>query len=454
VITPAFENVERAIGRLEALRPSVRTELEIPELAADEAELYFVSDGVTIDLGRISTEATLVSVFEPADNVGITRFEARALPAEPSHYEAYLEVRNHSETSKNVVLQVSGTGSQGARREVELEPGQTIGEIFDLGSFRRGPIRAAVTARGDSLDVDNFAYSYLPIPSKKRVLLVSSGSAYLETLLELDRQVELFRMTPEEYVGRTAADVTIFDRHAPDAPPNHPYVLIRPPRRAWLQVDEEEIAQPEVGTWDRDHRVFETVALEDLVVDRAARAHAPEAQLLAGSSEDPLILAGTEPTKWLLITFALEDSNLPLLPGFPILLSNTLSWLSGEPTVVTRSAGTVEIPMPRARVTTLEGTEVLSHEMGERSYFETEELGLYLAVSNKERLHVAVNFNGENVLDPNRTHFSEDDREGTSGSQAEVGGSVAWAEIWIGLLLLAVGLLMLEWWTYHRRRTI
>ena len=351
VTTPAFEDLEQAIGRLEALRPSMRTELETPELAVGDAELSFVSDGVMIDPDRISTEANMVSVFELADNVGITHFEPRSLPANPSHYEAYLEVRNHSGTTKNAVLQVSGTGSQGARREVELGPGETKGEIFDLGSFRRGPVRAAVTAGGDSLDVDNFAYSYLPIPSKKRVLLVSAGNAYLETLLELDPNVELQRSTPEEYTGGTAADVTLFDRHAPQTPPNRPCMLFRPPPRAWLPVDDEEIAQPEVGTWDRNHRVLENVVLEDLVVDRAVRARDTETQLLVGSSADPLILAGTEPSKWLLFTFALEDSNLPLLPGFPILLSNALSWLSGDPIVVARSAGTVEIPIPSAVVT-------------------------------------------------------------------------------------------------------
>jgi hypothetical protein len=454
VTTPAFEDLERALGRLEALRPSMRTELETPELAVGDAELSFVSDGVMIDPDRISTDPNIVSVFELADNVGITRLEPRPLPAHPSHYEAYLEVRNHSGTTKNTVLRVSGAGSQGARREVELEPGETKGEIFDLGSFRRGPIRASVTAGGDSLDADNFAYSYLPIPSKKRVLLVSSGNAYLETLLELDPNVELERSTPEAYTGGTAADVTLFDRCAPEAPPNRPYVLFRPPRRGWLPVEDEEIVQPEIGTWDRSHRVLENVALEDLVVDRAVRARDTEAQRLAGSPADPLILAGTEPTKWLLLTFALEDSNLPLLPGFPILLSNALSWLSGDPIVVARSAGTVEISIPSAVVTTLEGTRVPSYGMEERTYFETDEPGLYLAANDKERLHVAVNLNGDNAVDPNRTHFSEDDSRDTSPRREASSGRWAWSQVWIGLLLLAVGLLMLEWWSYHRRWTI
>jgi hypothetical protein len=453
-ITSSFEDIDRAIERLEELRPSARFQRAMPELALGDADLYFVSDGVMVEPGSIPVEATLVSVFEPADNVGITRFEPRAFPAEPSHYEAYLEVQNHSDRAKNVILQVSGAGSHGARREVKLSPGQTHGEIFDLESFRRGPIRAAVTASGDSLDVDNFAYSYLLIPSNKRVVLVSTGNVYLETLLEIEPQVELVRVTPERYVGGTAADVTIFDRHAPNEPPNHPYMLIRPPpKTAWLQVEEEEILQPTVENRSRDHRVLETVALEDLVVDRASPARATDAERLVGSSEDALILAGADPTRWLLMAFALEDSNLPLLPGFPIFLANALGWLSGESTVVSHPVGVVALPMQGARVSTLEGTEVPVYELGDRSYFEAEEPGIYLAANDAERLHVAVNVNNSS-MDPNRTTFSEEDQSDTGIAQADTDGDMVWAEAWIGLLLLAVALLMLEWWSYNRRWTI
>jgi hypothetical protein len=153
------------------------------------------------------------------------------------------------------------------------------------------------------------------------------------------------------------------------------------------------------------------------------------------------------------MTFALEDSNLPLLPGFPIFLANALGWLSGESTVVADALGVVALPMRGARVSTLEGTEVPVHELGGRSYFEAEEPGIYLAANDTERLHVAVNVNGT-YFDPNSTHFSEEDRGSRRIAQADVGGGFAWTEAWIGLLILAVALLMLEWWSYSRRWTI
>jgi hypothetical protein len=105
-------------------------------------------------------------------------------------------------------------------------------------------------------------------------------------------------------------------------------------------------------------------------------------------------------------------------------------------------------------VSTLEGIELSSYELGDRSYFEAEGPGLYLAANDKERLHVAVNVNVDNTVDPNTPRVSEEDRRNTPIVQAETGGSVAWTEAWIGLLLLAVGLLMLEWWLYHKRWTI
>ena len=67
-----------ALEVLAGLTVSLGGEPEFPDLPQGESEIFFVSDGIMVD--ETPPEATLISVFEPAHNVGITAFKVEALP--------------------------------------------------------------------------------------------------------------------------------------------------------------------------------------------------------------------------------------------------------------------------------------------------------------------------------------------------------------------------------------
>jgi hypothetical protein len=194
--------------------------------------------------------------------------------------------------------------------------------------------------------------------------------------------------------------------------------------------------------------------LEDLVVGRAQRVEAGRAHTLVESEADSLILAGEAPQRWLLIAFALEESNFPLMVGFPIFLSNALTWLAGEPTAVSRTVGPVEVPGVDARVTNLTGDEVPTREMGGSSVFGAFAPGFYTTTQGARKTYIAVNVTNPGVSHANLTSFPE----GHDGSRARVNANDViqrrwYGELWMLLLGLAIGLLALEWWTYNRRLT-
>ena len=431
---------------LSALSVSPTGVPELPRLDTSDAETYIVSDGVSLEVPEDLPEGThSISAFEPADNVGLTAFEIRPEPADPFDYRAYLEVENFSTQSKPIAIRVSGAGPHRLDRNVTLAPGEIFSKAFDLAEFEGGALRATVTTPADGFEPDNFAFSYLPPHRMIRVLLVSRGNQYLEAALRVDPGVDLSMWTPTQFQEQQETirpDVFIFDRFEPDPLPGGPSILFGPPRS-------EVIEGPDVAGRDTGHPLLQFVSLEDLFVDRARRLDHPNAQVVLGTEELPLILAAEEPTRWVAVTFDLDDSNFPLQSGFPVFLSNVLTWATGEPLALKRSLGTVDIPLPDPTITDLEGKEIPGRPLMGKTVFEATEPGLYTAVQGNRRLRVAVNVTDRRISDVNRSTLPRQDTR--PRSQVTAGGT---GELWVFLLGAAILLLVLEWWTYHRRITI
>ena len=224
-----FGNRREALERLDGLQLSLVETTAFP--AADpvlfsdpETEIYFLTDGVMVR--EAPPQVRVVSVFEPVDNVGITAFDLRAVPAEPNRFEAFLEIVNHSREPKRVVLQVDGAGGQTMQRAVVLSAGQVLGESFELDAFSPGPVRTLIDAPGDGYELDNVAYAYLGSPKQARVVVVTAGNPYLETLLGLDPRVVLEVVPPSAMAsaleGSPPPDLVVFDAVAPERAPGSP----------------------------------------------------------------------------------------------------------------------------------------------------------------------------------------------------------------------------------------
>ena len=443
---------------------------QFPDLPEGESEIFFISDGVLVD--DAPPEATLISVFEPAHNVGITVFQVEALPSEPTRFQAFVQVKNASDVGKQITLRLSGSNEGGIRDTLTLGPGETRGRSIDLGSFERGPVRAVVTADSDAFPADDYAYGFLPIRTETRVLLVTRGNVYLENVLADEPRLSLAVVSPAQYDPQVSADVYIFDRFAPPGAPGGPTLVFLPPDVEWLTQTLAVVEAPEVAGWNPAHPLLRFVALEDLRIDRAARIAMPEerdagptsavgeagrepdAEVVVGSLLLPLILVSERPERIVRVSFALEDSNFPLHPGFPIFLTNTLGWLMDEQVALARAPGRIEVPLAMAAVTDLEGSDVATWPLSNHTVFMADQPGLYTVAQGDRRLRVAVNLASTARTSVNDSGFASDEITSTASTVlagTEVGPS---EELWMALLLLALFLVVVEWVTYHRRLTV
>ena len=459
-----------ALEVLAELTVSLGDEPQFPDLPEGESEIFFISDGVLVD--DAPPEATLISVFEVAHNVGITAFQVEALPSEPTRFQAFVQVKNASDVGKQTTLRLSGSNEGGIRDTLTLGPGETRGRSIDLGSFERGPVRAVVTADSDAFPADDYAYGFLPIRTETRVLLVTRGNVYLENVLVDEPRLSLAVVNPEQYDPQVSADVYIFDRFAPPEAPGGPTLVFRPPDVEWLTQTLAVVEAPEVPGWNPAHPVLRFVALEDLRIDRAARiampeegdagptsvvgetGRAPAAEVVVGSPLLPLVLVSERPERIVRVSFALEDSNFPLHPGFPIFLTNTLGWLMDEQVALARAPGQIEVPLAMAAVTDLEGSDVATWPLSNRTVFMADQPGLYTVAQGDRRLRVAVNLASTARTSVNDSGVTSDEITSTASTvlvDTEAGPN---EELWMALLLLALFLVIVEWVTYHRRLTV
>ena len=459
-----------ALEVLAELTVSLGDEPQFPDLPEGESEIFFISDGVLVD--DAPPEATLISVFEPAHNVGITAFQVEALPSEPTRFQAFVQVKNASDVGKQTTLRLSGSNEGGIRDTLTLGPGETRGRSIDLGNFERGPVRAVVTADSDAFPADDYAYGFLPIRTETRVLLVTRGNVYLENVLADEPRLSLAVVSPAQYDPQVSADVYIFDRFAPPEAPGGPTLVFLPPDVEWLTQTLAVVEAPEVPGWNPAHPVLRFVALEDLRIDRAARiampeegdagptsvvgetGRAPAAEVVVGSPLLPLVLVSERPDRIVRVSFALEDSNFPLHPGFPIFLTNTLGWLMDEQVALARPPGQIEVPLAMAAVTDLEGSDVATWPLSNRTVFMADQPGLYTVAQADRRLRVAVNLASTARTSVNDSGFTSDEITSAASTvlaDTEVGPS---EELWMAFLLLALLLVVVEWVTYHRRLTV
>ena len=459
-----------ALEVLAELTVSLGDEPQFPDLPEGESEIFFISDGVLVD--DAPPEATLISVFEPAHNVGITAFQVEALPSEPTRFQAFVQVKNASDVGKQTTLRLSGSNEGGIRDTLTLGPGETRGRSIDLGNFERGPVRAVVTADSDAFPADDYAYGFLPIRTETRVLLVTRGNVYLENVLADEPRLSLAVVSPAQYDPQVSADVYIFDRFAPPEAPGGPTLVFLPPDVEWLTQTLAVVEAPEVPGWNPAHPVLRFVALEDLRIDRAARiampeegdagptsvvgetGRAPAAEVVVGSPLLPLVLVSERPERIVRVSFALEDSNFPLHPGFPIFLTNTLGWLMDEQVALARAPGQIEVPLAMAAVTDLEGSDVATWPLSNRTVFMADQPGLYTVAQADRRIRVAVNLASTARTSVNDSGFTSDEITSAASTvlaDTEVGPS---EELWMAFLLLALFLVVVEWVTYHRRLTV
>jgi hypothetical protein len=222
------------------------------------------------------------------------------------------------------------------------------------------------------------------------------------------------------------------------------------------------LARPNILDWDRRHPLMRFVSLANINVREALTARPrPWGRPLAEGESGPLIIAGERGgTRSIYLGFnpVVPHSDFCLKVAFPIFISNCLNWLAERPgrgeTLQVRAGEVAAIDVPpdarEVRVTGPTGQRFQLPVEGNPVLFDrTERRGLYTVEVNGRRRPLAVNLLNRAESDTRpRNKLQWGRRTIASVNQ---GKATATREIWRSFALLAVLLLVFEWYAYHRR---
>ncbi len=396
------------------------------------------------------------------ENVAITRFATRPLPANPETSDVLLEVRNFGKAPVTTNVELSYDGKPLDVKPVQIPAGTSILSVFPTLAKPSRTSRGWLTARLDAADglmLDNTAYAMLPPARAKRVLLISKGSFFLEKMLEADTTVKFELLTPDAYSPAIGAKfaATIFDGEMPPgfdlAKSDGNFLFIkRTPFPAGAVID-----QPLVTDVDAAHPATRNVSLRNVTILHAQTLAIPPSadgwQFAAPlrSFENALLITGQRKAQRIAaLAFDVVDSDLPLRVAFPLLISNTVHWLAGaEPdSLPSLIAGqTLALgPDQKASSQTLtawprDGVIAAPTVTGA---FQPMRDGFYQVVDADGARWLAVNT------------FSDAESALSSGADTlpvALPTTLTGWPLWQWLAVAAFALLVGEWWLHHKRRT-
>jgi len=317
--------------------------------------------------------------------------------------------------------------------------------IFDIDPVYNTQISAELII-DDLLNADNYASAYISSNTKKRVLLVTPGNFFLENVLKSNNQIIL-----ETYTGMLEGDDGIQSAYSSsiyspsgvpvhEIPDNFDLVIfdrIPPPDKEdsgrYIFIDvfpsgnrtEQEKVKPQAVSRVLEHKILDSVNFNKVSITKAwpPLAGPQIVELVSGGNTGLLYLLDSKYLKFIYLPFDLIDSDLPLRSSFPILIKNSIQWLTDNysrsdinqyntgDTVLIGTADPIYnesiITDPTGKKLTIEGnkfkdtkeTGIYRFEYGEKSFFGSVNL------LNKDESNISSRF----------PEITEEDREEKTG---------------------------------------
>ena len=312
--------------------------------------------------------------------------------------------------------------------------------------------------------------------------------------------------------GEHTYQVAIFDRYSPATFGDGNYMFIYPPSDSLSSESPnaklnwkigEALKTPIITEWEREHPILRYVHLENVQIGEAYKVvPPPTAQVLARSFEDPVLFVDTAPNRK--IVFAainILESDLPLRIAFPVIIANTIQWFQQgsrieeyhlrtgeilkqriEPTAaISQSAPEVEADSPQNASNSVkitgpgDKTWEISIEHDEILFDQTQIAGFYelkledtlpsealASTTEKDPLPEATASTEENsgtlwavnLADEMESHIGTDPVVENLLAESVMPSSATFLRYppWVYLVFLAVGLSVVEWFLYQRRR--
>ena len=450
-----------------------------------------VKNLAAVDLSNV--DVRYVPVGKRSDNVGIIAFNVRRYIANKAAYEVYIEVQNFGQEPAHRQLKLYNGDTAVDVKKIDLGPAGSatakLRQIYaKIPATADNKLRASVgpvegKGGSDAFALDDTAFALLPARKKQKVLMVTEDNLFLEAALLVYENVDPLKVTPKEYEAKPAVadgmDVVIFDEYTPAQLPASPTSLLyfHPSGDAAPFKVAKEVEDPHITEVDKDHPVMQWVSLSDVHMDKSD-VFAIDAKkgdsALARFTNDAVIAAKRDgKRKILAFGFSLPSqgrdsgTDLPMRVAFPMLLVNALDWFAGDQSdlLTTYATGKRErIPLDGvvgatdAEVKGPDGTITHTPVLDGLATFYGARVGYYDVAAKAADGHTMAQIQlAANLASPEESDIAPSATLTLGGKKLDAPEKFAIThsqQLWIYLILLAAGLILVEWITYHRRITV
>ncbi len=278
-------------------------------------------------------------VGRSAPNVAITAIDLRRSPTVDLESELFVTLRRFGGEAGKVGVEVTLDGELIATESVEVPPDRPTARVYRQLGDEGGLVRVHLET-GDALRADDDAVAWLRPPTRRQVLCVGCTVLTARALAADPRfDLSLADAAPEpdaEAEGEAAPtaagvwDAIVYEGGPVPADPGAPFLALGPTRMG-EEGPTPEVEWPRVTQWRRSHPTLRFVSPGAVHITKASPPDDPAWEPLMESDQGSLMTTGVHGGyRGVVLHFRPLDSDLPLMVAYPLILLNSVGWLTGE----------------------------------------------------------------------------------------------------------------------------
>jgi len=446
------------------------------------------------------------------DNVAIEAFSILRNEERPDEVEAYARVVSYclDPIESTASLYLNDTLVDAVK--IQVAPGKESGVMFDLKNVDvlRGVFRM-VLDRDDQMMVDNIAYAATRPTKPSNVLLVTPGNKPLVTALNtaaiqamanvdvVETEILSGSESSQQLLQRTDLDLIIFDQCTPLKMPmaNTLFIGGVPPQSDWI-IGKTSVPINLIDL-DRTHPMMEFLELNSVrIVEGHSVTPPPGGKVLIRADNGPVFaIAPRGPYQDAVLGFAIVrqsekgvelNTNWGINRSFPLFVFAAVDFLSGVTTQQAASSTQPGQPVQLSLSNRYQTFEVIDPSgtksildmspSGQYIYTSTDAPGAYYVKAQNESVNTLrdaekdsrlsmeerqttsttttdklVEIFTANLFSPRESNVATLKELSIGGEEVVglVGKTVSRTEYWRWLLLFGIGMLVTEWFVFHRR---
>ncbi|MBX3061591.1 MAG: BatA domain-containing protein [Anaerolineae bacterium] len=464
-----------AISRLEPSKATADWNAALTLAAAgaagsDKFTIILVSDGgLPADLASSYGEVRFIPIGTANSNVAITALSPGVDPVKGA--QIYSRLTNYGSQPADVIFSLNLDGQLFKALPYTVPAnGSTDVLVSNLpAEFHRVQAQISRPANStvpDFLSLDDSAWAtFDPVAQQQAIIFSPGGNRFLEEGLNSFPEWRVTTGDTTTGLPTRTFDLYVFDGWLPPQLPDANMLIIDPPSDTRLFSVGAATQQTKLTNIASDDPRVRYVRFNDVNIRQFKLITAGTwADALISAEGGPLLLAGSVDTRRIaVLSFALRDSDLPLKIAWPILLANLTTWyrqpraLSLDSSVQPGQAVAIQ-PISESTVVRVSRPDGATSTFDVNAnqplivYADTPMAGIYTVEVYRGSDVVQSEAFAVNLFDPEESDIAVrtpifGSTPITAAAQEEVGQR----EFWPIIAVLALLILMLEWWVYHRR---